>query len=112
MKEFVESTTIIKYILDLEVNFIISKLLIFVLVIKKQLIKAIFKDKVIQICINNLDLTRVLEAFTPYFWYFMGTLKAKVYLNIGFKIIVLLNISTKIIVIIKKPMKDANQAIK
>lgn len=108
LKEFVKATIIIKYILDLGVNLIISKLLVFALTIKKQLTKTISKDKVIQFYINNLDLAGVLEALTAYFWYFMGTPKAKVYLNNGFKIIILLNISTEINIIIKKLMKDVN----
>ena len=53
--------------LDLKISFIVSKLLAFILAIKKLLIKIIFKNKVIQFCINTLGLAKVLEAFTSYF---------------------------------------------
>lgn len=48
LKESVGATTIIKRILDLEVNLTMSKLLAFALAVEKQFTKAIFEDEAVQ----------------------------------------------------------------
>lgn len=48
LKEFIEATTITKYILDLEVILTIDKLLALALAIEKQHTKAITEDKAMQ----------------------------------------------------------------
>lgn len=55
LKKFVKVTTITKYILDLKINSIISKLLVSASAIEKQFIKAIFKDKTILFYLNTLS---------------------------------------------------------
>lgn len=47
LNKFVKATTIIKHILDLEVNLIVGKLLTSALAVEKQLTKAITKDEVL-----------------------------------------------------------------
>lgn len=47
LKKSVRATTITKCILDLVINLIISKLLAFIPAIEKQLLKTLFKDKVV-----------------------------------------------------------------
>lgn len=47
INKFLEVKTIIKQILNLKVRFSINKLLILISVIRKQLIKTIFKNKAI-----------------------------------------------------------------
>lgn len=48
LKESFGTTTIIKHILDLEVNLTVSKLLVLAPAIEKQLTKAITEDKAVQ----------------------------------------------------------------
>lgn len=48
LKKSVDFTTIIKYILDLEVNLTVDKLLALALVTEKQLTKAIIKNETIK----------------------------------------------------------------
>lgn len=55
LKEFIGATIITKRILDLGINLTISKLLTLTPVIKKQLIKAISKDEIVQFYINTLE---------------------------------------------------------
>lgn len=47
LKKFVETTIITKHILNLKINFTISKLLIFASTVEKQLTKASSKDKAV-----------------------------------------------------------------
>lgn len=47
LKEFIKAINITKRILNQKINLIISKLLVSALVIEKQLIKAITKDKIV-----------------------------------------------------------------
>ena len=65
LKESIGATTITKQILDLGVSLTVGKLLASVPVVKKQLTKAISKNKVIQFRVNILGLAEVLEAPTP-----------------------------------------------
>lgn len=47
MKEYIKATTIIKHILNFDINLQVGKLLILALALKKKLIKVFFKDKAI-----------------------------------------------------------------
>ena len=108
MKESVRATTITKQILNLEVNFTVGELLASVSAVEKQLKKAIFKDEAVQFCLNTLDSAEILEASTPYFWYSIGSAKAKVHLKNGLKVMVFLDTDVEINVMTRKLIKDTN----
>lgn len=55
LKESVDTTTISKRILDLEINLTVWDLIASALAIKKQFIKAITEDKAIQFRVNILE---------------------------------------------------------
>lgn len=57
----IEAIIIIEQILDLEINLIIDKLLVSGLAIKKQLMKAIIKDKVVEFQVDTLSLNKVFK---------------------------------------------------
>ncbi len=82
------------------------------LAVVKQPIKTIFEDEAVQFRVNTLGLAEILEAPTPYFWYTMGLLKAKICLEDNFKVTALLNTSAEINVMTKKLMEDFNLAMK
>lgn len=112
MKKSIGATTITKQIMDLGVNFTIDELLVSAPAIEKQLIKAISEDKAIQFCINTLGSVEILEAVTSYFCYSMGSPKANVYLEEGFKVIALLDTGAKINIMTKKLIKETNLAMR
>lgn len=66
LKKFVGATMIIKCILNLKMNLTVEELLVFALAIKKQLIKAIIEDKMVQFLVNILGLGRIFEAKKPF----------------------------------------------
>lgn len=111
-KESIGAMTITKQILDLRVSFIVSKLLVSILVIKKQLTKAIFEDEAVQFWVSTLGLAAAFEAQIFYFWYSMGLPKAKVCLEDGSKVMALLDTGAEINVMIRELMKEANLAIR
>ena len=55
-----------QYMLDLGVNFIVGQLLALALVIEKQLTKGLFKDGVVQFCVNIFEFHESLKARKPY----------------------------------------------
>lgn len=112
MKELVRASTITKHILDIGVTFIVVKLLVSAAGVKKQLTKAIFKDKAIQFRINTLGLAEVLEAFSSNVCYFMGSSKTKVYLKDGPKVTALLDINVEINVMTTELMENINLAMR
>lgn len=103
---------IIKRILNLKINLTIEELLVFASVVKKQLIKAITENKMVQFPVNILGLSKILEAKKPFLWYFMRFSKAKVKLKISSKITTLLDTNAKINVMIKKVMDNAELAMR
>ena len=66
MKEFVETNTIRKCILDLKVKFMVGKLLAFALAVEKRLTKPISEDKAVQFGVNTLSLAKIFEILIPY----------------------------------------------
>lgn len=111
-KKFLEATTIIKYILNLGIYFIINLLLAFVLVAENQLIRKIFKNDISQFENNFQSLFKAFKANATYFLYFESLTKVNVYLKNGFTIIALLNINKKFFIITKNLIKGVNLAIK
>ena len=105
MKEFVDATTITKYILDLGMNLTIVKLLVLALAVEKQFIKAITKDKTIQFCVNTLK-SSFGDTLNSNSWYSMSFLKAKFKLEDGFKVTSLLDTCAKINVITRKVIEN------
>lgn len=73
LKESGGTTTIIKRILDLGVNFTIGELLASATAVEKQLTKAISEDEAVQFRVNALSSTEALEAANPYSWCSMGS---------------------------------------
>lgn len=59
-----------------------------------------------------MSSSEVLEAANPYSWYSIGSLKAKIRLENGFKIIALLNTRAEINLIIKELIKNAGLAMR
>lgn len=59
LKKSVRPITIIKYILNLKVNLIIGKLPALAPTIKKQLVKAITKDKAMQFPVNTFEYNTI-----------------------------------------------------
>lgn len=112
LKKSVEVTIIKQQILELKISLIVSKLLLFAPAIAKQLKKAIFKYKAIQFCINTMNLIKVLMAYTPYSWYFMGLFKAKICLKKRFKVMIILDTNAKIKILSKKLMEYSNLTIR
>lgn len=66
LKESGGTTTIIKRILDLGVNFTIGELFASATAVEKQLTKAISEDEAVQFRVNALSSTEALEAANPY----------------------------------------------
>ena len=106
------ATIITKRILDLGVNFTVGELLASALAIEKQLTKIISEDEAIQFRVNTLNSAEALEATSPYFWYSMGSPKAKVRLEDCSKVTALLDTGAEINVMTRELMKDANLAIR
>lgn len=106
------ATTITKQILDLGIRFTVGKLLAFALRVEKQLTKVISEDKAIQFRVSTLGLAAALEAPISYFWYSIGSSKAKICLENGSKVMVLLDTGPEINIMTKKLMEEANLTIK
>lgn len=107
-KESVEATIIIECIFDFEVNFIINKLLVSAPVVKKQLTKAIFKDKDVKFYVNAFSLSKAFKTIIYYSWYFIKSLKVKICLKNGTKVIILLDTGVEINIIIRELIEKAN----
>lgn len=110
LKESVNAITITKRILDLGVNLTVGKLLASAPAIEKQLTKVITEDKAIQFRVNTLESSTV-DTWKALSWYSMGSVKSKVRLENGFKIIVLLDMGAEINIMIRKVMENVGLAI-
>ena len=86
LKESGGSTTITKRILDLGVNFTIGELLASAPAVENKLTTAISEDEAVEFRVNALSSAEALEAANPYYWYSMGSPKAKVHLEDGSKV--------------------------
>lgn len=95
LKESVNSTTIIKRILDLGVNLTVGELLAWALAVEKRSTKAISEDEAVQFRVNTLESSSV-DTRKSHLWYFMGFPKAKVRVKDGSKVTVLLDTDAKI----------------
>lgn len=110
LKESMGTTTISKRILDLGINLTISKLLASAPAIEKQPTKAITEDKAVQFWVNTLE-SSIADTLKTQSWYFMGSLKAKVMLKDGSKIIALLDTGVEINIMTQEVMEDASFTI-
>ncbi len=99
LKESVWATRITKRILDLRVNFTAAELLASTPSVEKQLLKVIPEDEAHQFRVNTLSSAEGFEAISPYSWYFMVSLQAKVCLEDSSKVTALLNTGAEINVI-------------
>lgn len=110
LKESVDAITITKRILDLGVNLTIGKLLASAPAIEKQLPKAITKDEVVQFWVNTLK-SSIVNARNSQSWYSIGSTKAKVRLEDGYKVTALLDTGAEINVMTQEVMEDAGLAM-
>lgn len=105
LKKVVDTTTIMKRILDLEVNLTFGRLFASTQVVEKQLTKIISDNKAVQFWLNSLE-SNIVKAKKSHFWYFIIFLKAKIRIKNRSKLTVLLDTDAKINIMTQKVMKD------